>query len=387
MHHSTASVALREGTLSALRRTYERLSDPAGTARIDGIRALRRKIEDATRDRDAEALRALKERAAGDWELEQVQIALARTLGRLGDWPAAAEEYGELIVLLERERPHGVIQHSLYAKHARALRNMGLRQEALVAAARGQLQNPLSACARREVGKAHFSLMQFEEALEAWQQALWLTPNDPYLHWKVAFCHWRVAQDRRDEAARGAALAAAAAGFEQSSTLFGPALVEGWAWSQLWAGRVQAELGANDAAIRHLRSAAGCEPTSVPGALLLGEAYRAAGEHGASRVQLERAHAAAATPAGARVDEDWGETLSDREVAVRAAVGLGYLELEDESGRRRALARATEARALAKPIEDPIERVRCLAEVDGLEAAATARTRGDDAPGLVAVSR
>ena len=163
--------------------------------------------------------------------------------------------------------------------------------------------------------------------------------------------------------------------------------MEGWAWSQLWAGRVRAELGEQDVAIRHLRSAAGCEPTSVPGALLLGESYRAAGEHGASRVQLERAHAAVAAPAGARVDEDWGETLSDREIAVRAAVGLGHLDLEDESGRRQALARAAEARALVKPIEDQIERARCLAEVDGLEAAAAARTRGDDAPGLVAVSR
>jgi hypothetical protein len=72
---------------------------------------------------------------------------------------------------------------------------------------------------------------------------------------------------------------------------------------------------------------------------------------------------------------------------VRAVAGLGHLDLEDESGRRQALARAAEARALATPIEDPVERARCLAEVDGLEAAATARPRRDDTPGLVAVSR
>lgn len=325
LHHSTATVALRESTLNALRRTHQRLGDEAAVARIGRLSTLWRELEDATARRDVGLLLTIKARfgAGREWEREQVQIALGRTLARHGRWAEAAAEYAELIDLLERVRPAGIVQHSLHAKHARALRNTGRRQEALAAAARGELMDPLSASVRRELGKAHFALLQFEEALEAWKQTLWLTPNDPYLHWKVAFCHWSVAQDRRDDTARRAALVEAAAGFEQAATLFGVRMLEGWAWSQLWAGRARQELGELDAAVRHLRSAAGCEPTAAVGALFLGEAFVAAGDRDAGRAQLERALAAVGTPSGRRIDADWGETLGDQEVAARAAAMLG----------------------------------------------------------------
>jgi tetratricopeptide (TPR) repeat protein len=325
LHHSTASVAVRDRTLNALHRTYQRLGDDRAVARVDRLSTLWHELEDATARRDAGLLVTIKARfgAGREWEREQVQIALARTLARRSRWAGAAGQYAELIALLERARPDGIIQHSLHAKHARALRNLGRRQEALVAAARGQLQDPLSASARREVGKAHFALLQFEEALAAWKQTLWLTPNDPYLHWKVAFCHWRAAQDRRDDGSRRTALLEAAAGFEQAATLFGVRTVEGWAWAQLWAGRVRHELGDLDGAVRHLRSAAGCEPTAAAGSLLLGEALLAAGDDQAGREQLERVRAAVPAPTGRRLDAGWGETLTDHEAVARAVAGLG----------------------------------------------------------------
>ncbi len=326
-HHSNASVALRECTLNALRRTYERLEDDHAVARIEGLRALHRELEDATKRHDVERLRTIKARYGDEqaWEREQVQIALARTHCHPGGWDEAAAEYASLIALLEDVRPAGIIQHSLHAKHARALRNMGDRHEALAAASKGQLQDPLSASARREVGKAHFALLQFEEALAAWKQTLWLTPNDPHLHWKVAFCHWSVAQDRRDAAAQKTSLLDAAVCFEQAATLFGVRTVDGWAWSQLWAGRARLQLGEHDAAIRHLRSAASCKATATAGALLLGEALAGVGDHQASRLHFERALAAVGSPTGQRVDADWGETLTDHEVRARASAGLGTL--------------------------------------------------------------
>jgi tetratricopeptide (TPR) repeat protein len=231
--------------------------------------------------------------------------------------------------MLGEHRPQGIVQHSLHAKHARALRRSENYQEALVEAARGQLQDPLSASARRELGKAHFALLQYEEALEAWQHTLWLTPNDPYLHWKVAFCHWSVAQDRRDSDARRESLVAAATGFEQAATLFGVLIAQGWAWSQLWAGRVHSELGDHDAAIRHLRSATGCKETELAGAVLLGEEYRIVGEHSLSRIQFEHARVAACDrPEDCNVDADWGETLTLADAVRRADAGLGPSELD-----------------------------------------------------------
>jgi tetratricopeptide (TPR) repeat protein len=331
LHHSAALVAMRDNTLAALTRTYDLLETGDDVSRPTLIQRLWDKLETATADRDVATLQVLK--AGFDdrhvWEREQVQIALARTLGRTGEWDQARDEYAELIAMLAEHRPQGIVQHSLHAKHARALRRSENYQEALVEAARGQLQDPLSASARRELGKAHFALLQYEEALEAWQHTLWLTPNDPYLHWKVAFCHWSVAQDRRDSDARRESLVAAATGFDQAATLFGVRIAQGWAWSQLWAGRAHSELGDHDAAIRHLRSATGCKETELAGAVLLGEEYRIVGEPSLSRIQFEHARAAACDwPADCKVDADWGETLSLADATARADTGLALCDLD-----------------------------------------------------------
>lgn len=383
LHHPAALLAMRDNTLAALRRTYTTLDGSA--ARIDRIETLWDELDAATAEPDANALSKLKRRFDDDhvWEREQVQIALARTLGRLDRWEEASAEYRELIATLETHRPRGIVQHSLHAKQARALRRTGDHHGALVTAARGQLQDPLSASARREVGKAHFALLQYEEALDAWEHTLWLTPNDPYLHWKVAFCHWSVAQDRRDSAARRDSLVSAANAFEQAATLFGVRIIKGWAWSQLWAGRVRAELGDHDDAVRHLRSATGCEQTELAGALLLGEEYRIVGERSLSRLHFERAYETVSTRIdGGNVDADWGETLPSREVAVRAAVGLGLSDLEVDGDYGTALERAEEARNVAAELQgEPRAAARCMAAVADLTArAARAAQRNGNQP-------
>ena len=321
LHHPPVAVELRDATLKTLRHAHGLLDDAAGRARIKAIEALWDQLEEATARRDAAALRRLLGTfdSSRTWEREQVQIALARTLGRRDDWAAAAREYAKLIAMLGEHRPQGIAQHSLHAKHARALRNAGRPHDALIEATRGQLQDPLSASARREVGKAHFALLQFEEALEAWKHTLWLTPNDPVLHWKVAFCHWNVAQERRHDPGRRVALTAAAERFEHAAALFGAGSGPGWAWSRLWAGRVMAELRDKDEAVRYLRTAAGCTPTAMAGSLLLGELHRERGEHDAARTLLAEAHKlASAAPTAANADADWGETLPVRDVLTRS---------------------------------------------------------------------
>jgi tetratricopeptide (TPR) repeat protein len=321
LHPPAATIELRDGTLDTLRDAYGVLDDAAGRARIKAIGTLWEALQRGTAERDVPALVALKAgfRDGREWEREQVQIALARTLGRLGDWHGAAREYGELIALLEKHRPQGIVQHSLHAKHARALRNSGRAPEALAEAARGQLQDPLSASARREVGKAHFALLQYEEALEAFTHTLWITPNDPQLHWKLGFCHWIVAQERRDPDARRAALESAAECFGHAAALFGAGGADGWAWSRLWAGRAMTELEEDDEAVRHLRTAAGCAPTKLAGSLLLGELLHRHGEHDDARRFLRDAlDLADELSMGANADADWGETLPVHQVVARA---------------------------------------------------------------------
>ncbi|HET9736598.1 MAG TPA: tetratricopeptide repeat protein [Solirubrobacteraceae bacterium] len=320
-HVPVAAEELRDGTLETLREAYRLLDDAPGRARVEELGTLRTAIQRATERGDLGALAALKAHfgAGREWEREQVQIALARTLGRGGDWAAAAREYGELIVLLRHHRPQGIVQHSLHAKHARALRNDRRPGEALAQATLGQLQDPLSASARREVGKAHFALRQYEEALEAWGHTLWLTPNDPQLHWRVGSCHWRVAQELRHPTARDDALRCAAECFTQAAALFGAGGGDGWAWSRLWAGRAMAELGEDDEAVRHLRTAASCPQTAIAGSLLLGELYLERGEHEDARRLLADAYRLAREEdVPAHVDANWGDTLPVHEVLRRA---------------------------------------------------------------------
>ena len=374
-HHSSAMVMLRDSTLNALERTYRRLNHPSDVARIDEIRGLADTLRAATEIGDVKALRDLEAAYDGrPWELEQVHLALAATLGSArgaaetdaeyaGRWAEAESVYRNLLALLEAHRPCGIVEHGVHVGHARALRKAGRPADALQAAATARLQNPLDAATNRELGKAHFAMRQLEDALGAWQEALRHAPNDPYLQWRVALCHWSIARDERDPAARQASFTAAAAGFEQAALLFDVRTPEGWAWARLWAGRARQELAEHDAALRHLRAAAGYEPTSAIAALLLGEVDLAIGDAHLARARFEAASTAVEQRHDDVLDHDWGATFTGAEVGVRAAVGLGTVDGTLEVAR----ARVAEARSIAAGIASPVRRARCEAAIATLE--------------------
>jgi tetratricopeptide (TPR) repeat protein len=369
LHPPPGTISHRNAVLDTLAEAFGTIGAHPERGRMLAIKRLATAIEEATVRGDVAALDAMKRSHFGSrtWEREQIEIALARTCGKNGDWRRAADEYGAVVETLRRYRPAAIQQHALHAKHAKALRRAGDLHEALAAAARGQVQNPLSATARRELGAAHFALLQFEQALEAWRHTIWLTPNDPYLHWKVAFCHWNVAQDRRDPERRRDALLDAAAGFEQAAMLFGIRAVSGWPWSELWAGRVREELGEHDAAIAHLRAARGCAPTELAGHLFLGETYTAAGETWLGRCELARVLELAGMLVRGHVDAEWGETLTYRELRARAKAGLGRWTLATEPDGGAAVKLAEESRELATQISDPRARERTMTRTVALE--------------------
>ena len=92
LHHSGALVAMRDNTLAALTRTYDLLEAGDDVSRATLIQQRGTSSRARPRTKDVATLRALK--AGLDhrqvWEREQVQIALARTLGRNGQWEQAA---------------------------------------------------------------------------------------------------------------------------------------------------------------------------------------------------------------------------------------------------------------------------------------------------------
>jgi hypothetical protein len=93
------------------------------------------------------------------------------------------------------------------------------------------------------------------------------------------------------------------------------------------------ELGDQDEAVRHLRTAAGCKPSKLAGSLLLGELLCERGDVDAAFALFATAQALAARlPESANADADWGETLPVGEVASRAHV----LQAADAAERRAA---------------------------------------------------
>jgi tetratricopeptide (TPR) repeat protein len=379
-HPAKATVSLRDNTLGAVRDARVKLGQTDDARRVVTLRLLARQIQTAQGAKDpettVESIQRLREHFTHDpWASEQLSIAYARALGSADRWDEAADVYQDLIEMLTRKRASGIRQHALYAKHAKALRRARHLDRALVEAASGLMHDPLSAVVRRELGKAHFALLQYEDALVDWQHTLWLTPNDPFLHWKVAFCHWSVAQDRHEPDDRRADLEQAAEYFEQAAMLFGVENVRGWSWSELWAGRTNAELGRLDPAFRHLRAAKGCSHTQLPARLLLGELHQAAGEVGLARHHFEKALLLQAEryPYDGdwteRVDADWGETLSVTELFARAQIGLGWCSADVDAQLDRALEHAVLAELYATEIPgQPRARTACVSRALDLQA-------------------
>ena len=357
-------VASRDEAVQVLGEAYGLLGLPRRRRRVDGLFDLAQRIAQAEReDRDPLALEALLAECPADdwWEREQVGLALARTLGAMNLWAEAAARYGWLIDELGTRRPAALRQHALHAKHAKALRRDGKKHDALASAARGLLLDPISPVARRELGKAHFALLQYEEALDAWQHTLWLTPNDATLHWKAAFSLWSAAQDRQDPRSRREALAEAADGFDRAAMLFGIESVGGWAWSRLWLGRVCHEMAEPDLAVKHLRAAKGCSVTQLPARILLAEVYQANDQGGFAHDQLMKVRRQlrvvvartwtdepVSKTLARRSDADWGDTLSYREIATRLHLGLGWHALGVDGDERTASRHAVLAERLAR---------------------------------------
>ena len=371
---------------------------------MQGLRDLHRRIAAADRDtsdsddKSEAALGALQklQRAYcpvedAHWEYEQVAVALGRAYGRRGKWRAAAQVYQELIEAVGKWRPEAIPQHALYAKYSRALRKSGDLEGALLQATSGVIQNPLSATIRRELGKAHFALLQFDEALAAWEHTLWLTPNDPVLHWKVGFCRWCIGQDRQERKSRLEVLDRAARNFEQAVLLSGPERLECWAWSKLWLGRVRLEQGEIDVAVEHLRAAKGTAATELTARLFLGEAHLSGGEVWLSRHRLDHVFVTANEEVQAGrgrdlVDDRWGRTLSMYEVASRARLGGAYWLAVVDGDLREGLRMAEEAEALARRVVKNV-RGQALALARCLDLEARIRGEMGDLDQAIALSR
>ena len=320
-HPPKSAMAMRDETLGALSRRLRALRDDAGSSRIAGIVALADELEAATRERDPAALRRLKatlRRRPHLWEREQVQIALARTLGRLDEWSAGGEgvRRADRRCSSASDRTGWCSTRCAPSTPGRcASTATSWRRRSSMAAARrapGPAERVRPARGRRGALRA---VRSTRRRSSAWKQTMWLTPNDPYLQWRVAFCHWkhRPGPPRR----RPARLRCATPlhGFEQAALLFGTRHGDGLGVDRSCGlGRVHGELGETDVAVQpSARGGRLRADASWPAQLLLGE-------HTTRRSTIPRPAAASSRPCSsgaatgraraALLDAGWGDTLT-----------------------------------------------------------------------------
>jgi tetratricopeptide (TPR) repeat protein len=305
------------------------------------------------------------------WEKTQIALAQGRALARAHRWPEAVEKFDILVRLLSKpEGAENLVEFGVYADYARARRECGDFRDALGAAAECVRRDPLNVDGRREAGRAHFALSQYQDALTSWTQALWLSPSDPYLHYEVAMCHRRLAVGAaKDEGEHQ--MAAAAKHFRQAQELFDGEDLDGEAWMRVWLGRTAIARGDLGEAVRCLAGAAHGTATAAA-SLFLGETLllrdeRVAAEHAFDRCEealhkepLDDDPLVACLPTRPQViDAGWGDELSRPAVEVR--LKRGRLDAEfllrglctDAVVLAPLAARASAAREAADAIGDP----------------------------------
>lgn len=323
------------------------------------------------------------------WTLAQVEVALARLHARAGQWREAQATLGTLISRqARRKRSDLLLALGVAAPYARALRGCGQPERALAVATDCVRREPLNFEGRREVGRAHFALAQYDDALEAWGHALWISPSDAYLHFEVAQCHWRIAELRHDAHERDDVLARADDELQQALDLFDGEDLPSAAWTRLWRGRVAFERGSLDEAVAQLEGA-GHGPAGIAGRLLAGEVLlrlgdfaradesfaacqRRLGPRAIRGLVTAAARSDHITLAGAwrkaTLDAGWGDELPLAAVRSRLLRGIAEARFLAAGALDGAGTHVEEARALlvrarvdAESVDDPRVRNRCLA--------------------------
>ena len=340
------TTASKESRVAALRHLRDQLAHDLAPCRT---RDVNRSVA-ALEEQLASMHLAPEQRAANDsggsnrnadWEQNQVALALARLYGRTGRWKDCLTLLeGTIERLTSNGREIQIGRLGLHIRCAQAQRHLadaanggrcraGLG-DALKSAELGLRIDPLSSAGRREAGRIHFALGQFHEAINAWNQALSLIPNDPFLYLKLGVCYWQIAEQRRGTAAsRCSSLEQATTSFKESLILSGSEYKEGKAWAHLWLGRAMIERGELEEAIGHLSSAAAFEQTRLAANVLLGEAFTAARRYGPARAALrtalrEPAASSNGTPLSRQDDEEYVEDLTPDKLRRRARRALLY---------------------------------------------------------------
>ena len=132
---------------------------------------------------------------------------------------------------------------------------------------------PLSAFERQVLGDTYEALGNLEEARAAWTSALLWKPSDPEMHWKLGFCHWRLALEATDSATREVYLTHAEEFLSRAVRLYGNNHYRETRRAHYWLARIACERDDFRNVALHLRMVQESPRTRPIGDLLLAESY------------------------------------------------------------------------------------------------------------------
>lgn len=168
-------------------------------------------------------------------------------------------KYGEAA---QRGRAHWSKGTDLIARDERsdALREF---REALQCAERATSLNPLSTLAWETLGDVHRELSDFQNARNAWTQALGTDPDNPRLYDKIGSSYWHIAFQGRTRASRND-LEQAAQHFDTALRLYGSGKFEEHVLTHYRLGKLNAALRRFEESRRHLEIVEAVEPDDRP---------------------------------------------------------------------------------------------------------------------------
>ena len=282
-------------TYLALGRTdlAERLQQKRAFARGELFRRLRRRTEDPppregkpTKADVAAAKEALqgREDEGRKWEAAHLAFVLGRYELLHGE-PARAERRFRTAIGHFGDLSAEVTRYNLRAYLARALTNQWLAarggideteklREALLEAEAAVSRNPLSSFAHAALGHVCNGAGDLEGARTAWKEALLWNPDDPWLHWELGFCSWRLAWEVSKPNDRRRVLETAKAYLEQAAILFPNERFDDRIRIHYWLARLYEELGEFEQVIPHLRMVQRSPSMHALADYLVAEAYR-----------------------------------------------------------------------------------------------------------------
>jgi tetratricopeptide (TPR) repeat protein len=218
------------------------------------------------------------------WEAAHLAFVLGRHMLLEGD-PGFARRRFRSAIRHFGEPSAEVTRYNLHAYLARALTNQWLLangaidqthklQEALLEAEQAVSRNPLSSFAHAALGHVCNGAGDLEGARTAWKEALLWNPDDPWLHWELGFCNWRLAWEISKPKERREVLERARDYLEEAAILFPNEHFDDRIRIHYWLARLYEELGEFEQVIPHLRMVQRSPSMHALADYLVAEAYR-----------------------------------------------------------------------------------------------------------------